>query len=617
MRRTLIVAATLSLIPLALIEPVAHAVEGCAPAEHAGGEWRTFGPDLGNTRSQAAETTIGPLEAATLAPAFTVEVPGGTTGTPVIADGCLYVGGGEGTVVAANADTGAPVWQAEAPEDGSINSTLAVVDGTVYAFVSRAGSPYAFALDQATGALKWGPTVLDTQVGSDSYSSPVVHDGIVIAGVSGGSAELGDEADRYAFQGAYVLLDAATGDVLHKEWVIHEPAPDGIGDGYAGATVWSTPAVDAASGFAYVGTSNPFQPQKEHANANAVIKIDLRRELEPEVPNPAFGTIVDSYKGIVDEYFPALSDLPCGDIEGNPPPWYPQGAGACADIDLDFGAAPNLFTDESGRVLVGAGQKAGVYHAIDPETMDAAWTQIVGPPGAVGGIVGTAALTTSGIAGPITPGGYLWSISNGGSHQWASPVADGLHWGHQTSTANGVVYTMDLKGFLDAYDAATGLPVLHRPMNVGSDASFPAGGLGGGVAIARNTVYAAANGYVVAFRPGETPGGGGGEPPVDPGLPEGVEPTVVSGPGATFAGYLTPVMVAEQGGPLSYTNLDAAQHDVVSDARGADGKPLFKSAVIGIGATAPVLGLENVVSGQQYGFYCSLHTNMRGTLVIQ
>ena len=84
-------------------------------------------------------------------------------------------------------------------------------------------------------------------------------------------------------------------------------------------------------------------------------------------------------------------------------------------------------------------------------------------------------------------------------------LADGAHWGEPVAVANGVVYTVDLKGFLDAYDAATGAPLLHRPMEIDSQGNPTSSW--GGVSVARNTVYAAVgitglkNGYVIAYRP--------------------------------------------------------------------------------------------------------------------
>jgi hypothetical protein len=66
-------------------------------------------------------------------------------------------------------------------------------------------------------------------------------------------------------------------------------------------------------------------------------------------------------------------------------------------------------------------------------------------------------------------------------------------------------------GILHAFDAATGAPLLARPMQV--DAGGFCMNAGGGVAIARNTVYAVcgdgepglgsnegAGGYIVAYR---------------------------------------------------------------------------------------------------------------------
>src|SRR3712207_114942 len=100
-------------------------------------------------------------------------------------------------------------------------------------------------------------------------------------------------------------------------------------------------------------------------------------------------------------------------------PSYPSGLGSCGDLDLDFGSSPNLFRDTSGRKLIGVGQKAGVYHVIDAKTMDRVWTQVVGPPSSVGGILGSTAHDGTNVYGPITVPGYLWSLSaKDGTHRW-------------------------------------------------------------------------------------------------------------------------------------------------------------------------------------------------------
>ena len=242
------------------------------------------------------------------------------------------------------------------------------------------------AIDQRSGEVLW-ESQIDDQPGSDVYSSPVYFDDMIFTGWSGGSAELGDEADRYAFQGGFAIFDADTGELLKKTYSIRPPDknPEKPKDDFAGGAVWATAAVDEKTGLAYVGAGNPFRPQAEHKHTNAILQVDLNRG------SRTFGEIVGSYKGTPDEYVPGWDQLPCYDIPDNPPPYYPQGIGECGDLDMDFGSSPNLFKFD-GKTVVGEGQKSGIYHVVDAKTMKREWTQIVGPPSAVGGIVGSPAV---------------------------------------------------------------------------------------------------------------------------------------------------------------------------------------------------------------------------------
>ncbi|HEX8067760.1 MAG TPA: PQQ-binding-like beta-propeller repeat protein [Thermoleophilaceae bacterium] len=631
---------------------------------------------------------------------------GDVTGTPVVVDGCVYVATNRGWVFAMNADTGALVWKAKVPYGGVVSSSVgagpdcATPDptagkkgkskkkkssrkkksskrskrksrkrkrparrkpvskacSTVYVAVSRAGGltsdegsegegcppgdpcvgPYVVSFDRKTGKVAWATPSLDQQPGADAYGSPVIFERTVMVGISGGASELGDsEEGRYAFQGAIAFVDTETGKLVRKTWTIHPPGqPD---DEYAGGTVWGTPAVDPQDKVAFFPTGNPFNPRAEHEHSNAIVKVDVNRK------SKRFAQIVGAYKGDVDEYLPGLAEAPCFDFPGNGPVYYPQGLGSCADLDLDFGPHPNLFTDGNGRKLVGAGQKSGVYHVFDAKTMQPVWKQLVGPPSAVGGIVGSTATDGHSIYGPITAPGYIWSLSAPtGSYRWVGVVADGAHWADHASVANGVVYTVDLTGFLDAYDARTGVQLAKRPLMLGGT-NTPASLSWSGVSVARNTVYAAvgmtglSEGFVVAFKPGgvqdvpadagETAsnprtggggdGGGGGDPGGGGGGDSGPGTAVVAGPGATYTTYATPVMTTTVGGQLSFVNLDLPQHDVVADEKGPDGRPLFRSRLAGVGEVVPVEGLDRVRSGQTYGFFCSIHPGMRGQLAVR
>jgi outer membrane protein assembly factor BamB len=662
----------------------------CSDKESPGGEWRTYGHDLANTRSQDKEKLISPADVPLLSPAWSFSTAtgegdnkseGDITGTPIVADGCVYVATNRGWVFALNADTGKEVWRAKLPRGGSANGTVGLGTrrcrqvvkrvrvkrskrelrrlrrkhphrkikkykwvkrkrwercGAVFVAASRTRAadncppgekcqgPYLSAFDQKTGELVWNTPPLDEQTGADVYGSPVVHKGVILLGVSGGSAELGDEADRYAFQGSMNFIGVDRGRILKKTWTIHPPSqPE---DEFGGAGIWSTPAIDQQEQVAYVGSANPFKPQAEHPYANSVLKYDVNRK------SSTFGQVIGNYKGLVDEYFPELSKLPCYDIPGNPPPYYPQGIGSCGDIDLDFGAAPNLIQGPNGQKLVGAGQKSGVYHVFDAHSMKPVSSQIVGPPSAVGGIVGSTAYDGQNVYGPVTAPGYVWSVkADNASFRWVGPIADGVHWGNPVAVANGVVYTVDLTGYLNAYDARSGLLLTKRPLLIGG--SKPASLSWGGVSIARNTIYVSVGigslgeGFVVAFRPGGTgdvqgdvettvgnvvSGGGGGG-----GGGTGLGSAIVAGPGAVYTTYATPVVTAEKGGQLSFVNLDLPQHDVVSDEKAPDGRPVFQSKLSGLGEVAPVEGLDRAQSGKAYGFFCSLHPGMRGTLFVR
>jgi len=551
-RRSAGIAAAGLLVSAAVVAFPAAARTVCEPDAHPGGEWRRMGYDLGHSRHQPAEHVLDRLVAPLLQPRWTFSANKAAetfwseiTGYPIVADGCVFVGSSTGRdapgwVFAINADGGDLAWRTELSH--GVFGTVAVEDGVVYAFASDIGAPFVVALDERDGHVLW-TTVVDRQPGSDAVSSPIVYDGMVWVGVSGTAAE-GDEATRFDFRGASVLLDAGRacsnatrhvplgeeqmvltttcadpqpgatgGSILAHTYSIPDEDWD-LGEGDAGGAMWSTISVDPVSGFGFLGTGNPFNYDHEHPYTNAVVKIDMRRRVGGE-PNPNLGQIAGSYKGDVEEYFPELQEnASCS--EDDPVGFFMAGF-ECGRLDLDFGAAPNLFRTRTGKLVVGAGQKSGVYHAIDPVTMEPVWKQIMGVPSLVGGIVGTAAYDGTSLYVPHSIAGYLASLDRGtGSPNWISPSADGVHWGNPVTSANGVIYTVDLKGFLDAYDAGTGAPLLHRPMSLGANTGARPTLSWGGTTVARNMVYASVgvglttagegfpsmpDGFVIAYEP--------------------------------------------------------------------------------------------------------------------
>src|SRR5204863_8011333 len=118
-----LVASALSVICFA--SPAA-AAGPCMTAPTGGGDWPYYGHDAANTRTQAEASGLGPAAVAGLRPlwAFSTSSAGDDTGfnsTPVVYQGCVFVGSSGGVAYALDAKTGRVVWQRklEAPSPGS------------------------------------------------------------------------------------------------------------------------------------------------------------------------------------------------------------------------------------------------------------------------------------------------------------------------------------------------------------------------------------------------------------------------------------------------------------------------------------------------------------------
>lgn len=473
---------TLCLLATTLLLPRASADAACSGTSHPGGEWTSYGHDVANTRHQDDERTIDPAAAARLAPAWTFSAVGAGgdgdfTGTPIVAGGCMFIGSNTGWVFAANADDGTLVWKRklEAPSSGSfsggIPSSLLVADGRVVVHVNLAGSPYVAALNAANGRPLWQRTVA-TDPGTTLYASPVAYKGVVFTGISAASLK--------GASGSVAFTDLATGADLGKTYMIPQPLWE---QGYGGGGVWSTMAVDTATGFGYVGTGDP--SGEEHAHTNAIVKLDVDRD------SPAFGRIVGAYKNNIYEQVPGFERV---------------------DRHFDFGSSPNLIEGPDGRTLVGDLQRAGAYHAVDARTMEGVWTTVVAPTQLLGN-ASSSSFDGSRVHVSVNPGLLYGLDAASGSPSWMSATADAVRY-QPVATANGVLYTVDTLGFLDAFDTATGAPVLRRPLGVGAATGTDATVTLGGLSVARNTVYAAVGagglapgvtGYVIAFRPARLP----------------------------------------------------------------------------------------------------------------
>jgi polyvinyl alcohol dehydrogenase (cytochrome) len=374
-----------------------------------------------------------------------------------------------------------------------VRNTAVVGNGLV--IVGVATSPTMIALDQNSGAVVWR-TTLDTHPFAVITSSPVLEDGRLYVGVSSGEEAAPLTASGYVcctFRGSVAALDVTTGKVLWQTHMIDDATyrnRDGTLSGFAGVAVWSSPTLDRNRKLLYVSTGNNYAaspavvdggaPLPDGDHVESILALDL-----------ATGAIRWSQR------------MTTGDI------WT---FGNTGGPDWDFGGSPNMFQvsiDGGVHDVIGAGQKSGVYWAVDADTHAVLWKTQVGPGGHLGGIQwGTATdgarvyvgvnnemgikyklggagdqagmQTTVGSWAALdsATGATLWQVAN---PAMTAPL-NGASVNGPLSVVNGVVFggSMDNDGMMYAFDATSG-KILW---------SFKSGGsVYGGAAIVDGVVY--------------------------------------------------------------------------------------------------------------------------------
>jgi polyvinyl alcohol dehydrogenase (cytochrome) len=484
----------------------------CATAKHPGGDWPALNHDLSNSRSQPAEQTVGVEESRALRPAWSfaagdVGATGGMRSTPIVANGCVYLAlgqgylGDRGDVVALNADTGELVWHAQL--DGSVLG-LAAAHGLIVATPSRGtrgdvalpvvtedyqpDGSRAVAFHARTGKVVWTSERLDdgnAANGTFINASPVVFDvgsrSMVFVPLSGGSGD-GARVPMY-------FLDARTGATIRKAYAL---SPAEHEAGFGGTGIWATAAYDPTTQHLYAGTADSDGHTRQHRYNNALLKIDANPR------RATFASVVGAFSGTTEHAnLDALIGYPRNPLCGLAPAGAPldlptffdtSASPECLELDLDFGASPNLYADGAGRRKVGALQKSGLYHSVDGASMTADWAFFVGPGGpAMDG--GTAAVGDGEIFVGATPNLVLNLGQDTGALGWIATTGVDLFAYQPVTLANGVLYAINDAGFLTGFDTRTGGVILHRL--IAADGGFEQClGVGAGVAVARNMVYA-------------------------------------------------------------------------------------------------------------------------------
>ena len=213
--------------------------------------------------------------------AFSTGITEGHQAPPVVNDGVMFITTPGAQVYALDARTGEQLWRyrRQLPFDlmqlhptnrGVGLHEDKVLVATVDAFV--------VALNARTGEVEWETAVEDYRNGYYLTLAPLVADGHVMVGVSGG---------EFGIRGFVIALDADTGEEVWKTYTIPAPGEFGNdtwpGDSWrtGGAPVWVTGTYDPELNLSFWGTGNPgpwigdVRPG-DNLYTNSVLAIDVR-----------------------------------------------------------------------------------------------------------------------------------------------------------------------------------------------------------------------------------------------------------------------------------------------------------------------------------------------------
>jgi len=317
-----LLAVVAAMVNAAGFTPAAHAAPA-AIASASASDWPTYLHDAQRTAA-SGDTTLSTANVARLTKRWSYATGGIIAAGATVVNGVAYIGSWDGYEYALDAASGALKWKTFLgitrassncfPSTIGVSSVATVQDGVVYV---GGGDTYWYALDATTGTVLWKVYTGDNSAtgGHYNWSSPLIYNGYAYIGI----ASVGDCP---LVQGQLLQVSLATRQVVNTFNVVP--------NGQIGGGVWTSPAVDPTTNTVYVttGTLNDYT----QTLSEALVALDA-------------STL--ALKGV----------------------W--QVPRSAAVSDSDWGNSPLLFDDASGRHLVAAVNKNGVLYAFDRGNLNA------------------------------------------------------------------------------------------------------------------------------------------------------------------------------------------------------------------------------------------------------
>jgi alcohol dehydrogenase (cytochrome c) len=226
-----------------------------SPADSEWPMWRRTYDGWGySPLAQINTDNVKNLEAAWV---FSTGVENGHEAPPIVANGVMFVATPGNQVIAINAKTGTLLWRYRRQLPSPVvllhptSRGVAVYNDKVY---FAGGEAVLVALNARTGEEVWTTEVADNASGYYMSLAPLVADGKVMIGTSGGEVGI---------RGYVAAFDAETGKQVWRTYTVPEPGQPGSetwpkGDQWktGGGSVWVTANYDPATNLSFWGTGN-------------------------------------------------------------------------------------------------------------------------------------------------------------------------------------------------------------------------------------------------------------------------------------------------------------------------------------------------------------------------
>ena len=315
------------------------------------GRWLTYSGDYTGQRHSPLKQ-ITPQNVWGLKHQWTFQTGTTTRGrgfeaTPLLYDGVLYVTGSNNFAWALDARTGRPFWtyRRDLPPDltygaqAPVNRGFAMLDHRLFMVTLDA---HLLALDRSTGRILWDTVLANYKVGYAATLAPLVVDGKLIVGISGG---------EYPTRGFIDAYDPQTGKRLWRFNTVPNPGEPGSETWPADADVlsrgggatWMTGTYDPDLKLLYWGTGTPnpdyYGDSRKGDNlyTNSLLALD-----------PTTGTLKWHYQ---------FTPHDVHDWDSNHVP-----------VLADWGGPPSRGSGETSRKVVMVANRNGFFYVLDRRT---------------------------------------------------------------------------------------------------------------------------------------------------------------------------------------------------------------------------------------------------------